>query len=464
MRTSTTASPCSLDNTQHVVEDLRSFRAQLHSCFDKRADSLFELTDAILTAGTVPSPPHLSLVTIHRRGWGSLYAALSKGRFHGEAVRNLLASYPMARDDRDRHSVYAVDITSWPRCDAEASPERGYYYHPSRHSAGQPIVAGWAFQLVAEIGFTRDSWAAPVDARRVHPAEDDNDIACAQIQQLLVRLPCKQGTPLFVFDAGYDPVRLQQQLEGWPAQILVRLNPTRVFYYDPEVPEKNPVGHPFHHGHRFDLKDSESWPEPTHEHHCLTEAYGAVRVRAWSGLHPKTRKAQERYGCESACVVKGTVVLVEVGRLPQGERRRQPKDLWLWWSGEGEPDLALLWRGYTRRFCIEHMIRHLKQQLSWTAPRVRHPEQADTWTWIILAAYTQLRLACGIVADQRLPWEKPLPTEKLTPTRVLRSFATLVPAIGTPAAAPKPRGRSPGRPKGSLSGPAKRYPAIKKAA
>jgi hypothetical protein len=30
----------------------------------------------------------------------------------------------------------------WDRCDAECSPERGFYYHPSRHSAGQPIVAG----------------------------------------------------------------------------------------------------------------------------------------------------------------------------------------------------------------------------------------------------------------------------------------------------------------------------------
>ncbi len=32
-------------------------------------------------------------------------------------------------------------------------------------------------------------------------------------------------------------------------------------------------------------------------------------------MHPKTRKAKERYGFENACVVKGTVVLVEVGRV-----------------------------------------------------------------------------------------------------------------------------------------------------
>jgi nucleotide-binding universal stress UspA family protein len=73
------------------------------------------------------------------------------------------------------------------------------------------------------------------------------------------------------------------------------------------------------------------------------------------------------------------------------------------------------------------MIRHWKQALGWTTPRVRHPEQADRWTWLILTAYTQLRLARGIVADQRLPWERPLPLKELTPTRVLRSFTTLDP-------------------------------------
>ncbi len=47
----------------------------------------------------------------------------------------------------------------------------------------------------------------------------------------------------------------------------------------------------------------------------------------------------------------------------------------------------------------------MKLTLGWTTPRVRHPEQADRWSWLILAAYTQLRLARGIVADRRLPWE-----------------------------------------------------------
>jgi hypothetical protein len=80
----------------------------------------------------------------------------------------------------------------------------------------------------------------------------------------------------------------------------------------------------------------------------------------------------------------------------------------------------------------------------------------DRWTWVILAAYTQLRLARGLIADRCLPWERRRPPEQLTPWRGLRGFGDLALLLGTPASAPKPCGRSPGRPKGRCSGPAAR--------
>ena len=443
------------------LDTLRAFRDSLHECFERRADALFELTDAILTAGVVPSPVHLSLQPSHRRGWGSLYAALSRGRIDTEALRTLLGGYPLASEGPP---VYAVDVSVWPRCDAESSPQRGYYYHPSRHSAGQPIVAGWAYQFIAQLSFARDSWVAPTEARRVHPSENTNEIAAEQVKALLDRLPEGESPPLFVFDAGYDPVQLQQGLEGCHAQLLVRLRAGRHFYADPEGPPAR-TGRPRRHGPKFDCKDPKSWPKPTHEHLREDEHYGTVRVRAWAKLHPKVRFHEGRGSRGALPIVKGTLVLVEVGYLPRGERRREPKELWLWWHGPvEEPDLELLWRAYVRRFDLEHTFRFLKQSMGWTTPRVRHPEQADRWSWLILAAYAQLRLARACVADRRLPWERRYAPAYLTPCRVRRTVSALLPELDTPARPPKPCGRSPGRPKGRLSGRAKRYPALKKAA
>jgi hypothetical protein len=121
---------------------LGHFRTELHACFTRRADALFELGDALLCAPAITSVARLSLEPSHQRGWGSAYDALANGRINIDWLRDLLVRVLPPADPL----VFAVDVTTWPRCDAECSPERGYYYHPSRHSAGQPIVAGWAYQ------------------------------------------------------------------------------------------------------------------------------------------------------------------------------------------------------------------------------------------------------------------------------------------------------------------------------
>jgi DDE superfamily endonuclease len=442
---------------------LHSFRRSLYECLYRRGDALFELTDAILGADVaVPSPVHLSLQSSHRRGWGSLYAALGRGRIDADSLRRLLASQPLAEGETP---IYAVDVSVWPRCDAECSPERGYYYHPSRHSAGQPIVAGWAYQFVAQLSFVRESWTAPVDVARIRPAQDANEVACAQVKVLLDRLGKVGPVPLFVFDAGYDHVKLQRGLEGSPCQMLVRLRAGRRFYGDPNLagpPAR--AGRPRRHGPKMKCSDPSTWPEPSAEYSCEDAGHGTVRVRAFSKMHPKVQNHERKGSRGLLPIVVGTLVLVEVERLPRGERRREPRVLWLWWHGEGEPDLDLLWRAYVRRFDLEHTFRFLKQSMGWTTPRVRHPEQADRWTWLVVAAFTQLRLARACVADLRLPWERRYDGARLTPVRVHRAVSALLAHVGTPAKPPKPCGRSPGRPKGSLSGRAKRYPAFLKAA
>ncbi len=57
--------------------------------------------------------------------------------------------------------MYAVDVSVWDHCDTENSPQRVYYYQPSRHSAGQLIVAGWAYQFIVRLNFVRESQSAP---------------------------------------------------------------------------------------------------------------------------------------------------------------------------------------------------------------------------------------------------------------------------------------------------------------
>jgi hypothetical protein len=440
---------------------LGAFRAELHGSFTRRADALFELADALLCSQPpFLSLPHLSLEPVCRRGWGSVYDALSSGRVEVERLRDLLVSSLAPADPL----VFAVDVTTWPRCDAECSPERGFYYHPSRHSAGQPIIAGWAWQWICQLSFDRDSWTAPVDAARLHPLDDTDQQAAVQVRALLGRLGDGGPVPLVVFDAGYDSAQLTLDLAEAPVAVLVRLRSDRCFYADPPPRPPGAGGRPRRHGAKFNCADPTTWPAPTATLVCEDDQYGTVTVQAWSGLHPKQQRHPGHGTRGPRPIVRGTILRVQVERVPA--KTRPPKVLWLWWAGpEGlQLDLDLAWRAYIRRFDLEHTIRFCKQTLGWTTPRPRHPEQADRWTWLVLAAYAQLRLARQVACDQRLPWERPRPQPRLSPLRVRRGFPQLLATLGSPAATPKPSGRSPGRPKGRPSGPATRYPAIKKPA
>jgi hypothetical protein len=155
--------------------------------------------------------------------------------------------------------------------------------------------------------------------------------------------------------------------------------------------------------------------------------------------------------------VPGTVIRVEVQHLPKPTSRTK-KALWLWWSGPGEPDLDRCWRAYLHRFDIEHTFRFFKSTLGWTTPSLCTPEQADRWSWLIAAAYTQLRLARRLVEDLRLQWERHRQQGQLTPVRVRRGFRRLRATIGTPASPPKSTKPGPGRPKGTRKPPQKTLP------
>ena len=444
---------------------LAGFRAGWYGCLGRWADTLFELTDAVLcSGGPVTSLPRLSLEPVLRRGHGSAYAALADGQIDAGALSGLLAAHrPVGWP-----AVFAVDATTWPRVAAVTSPGRGLWHHPSRHTRGKPVVAGWCYQKVSQLNFDRDSWTWPLDARRIGPREDAAVATVAQVRGVLARLGDSGGpVPLFVFDAGssYDPAWLTHELAGQRAQVLVRLRKNRVFFRDPPPRGPHTNGAPRRHGAPFGLKDPATWGTPDAVFTTSDPLYGNVTVRAWARLHPRLRRQGRWAGHAKAPIVAGWVIRAEVTHLPK-HASNHPPALWLWSACPAStvPDLHLCWRAYAHRFDIEHTIRLEKSTLGWVTPALRLPEQADRWTAIILAACAQLVLARPLAADLRLPWEHPRPPGQLTPGRVRRDFPDLRAMLPPTANPRKPCHAGPGRPKGRPTHPAQRYPVIKKTA
>jgi len=224
----------------------------------------------------------------------------------------------------------------------------------------------------------------------------------------------------------------------------MRVRSNRVLYGAP--PPYTGIGRPRVHGDKFKLNDSTTWCPPHHILEVLDPKLGRLCLRLWCNLHFQQSAKHSMY-----------LIQVERKDEPTG---RTPRLLWLVWVGEEMPELSTIWRHYLRRFAVDHWYRFAKQRLHWTLPKLSTPEQCERWSDLMPLMTWQLWLARVLVIDNPLPWQKQQP--KLTPGRVAQAMGGVLAAIGTPAAEPKTRGKSPGWSTGNPRPRRIRYPTVKK--
>lgn len=447
-----------LDDAAHVesLTVLSRFRTDFYACLPARADALFELTDALLcTDGPVKTLVELSLAPEMRRGHGALYGALNHGRMDVARLRRTLASLPLPRAT-DGRIVLACDVSNWLRPDAATSADRLFCHTYGRGKGSAQMIPGWPYSMVAALEPGRTSWTALLDAVRLGPGDDETAVTAEQLREVVGRLHAAGHWAdgdlpiLIVLDAGYDVTRLAFLLADLPVELLGRLRSDRVLYFPPPPQPPGKVGRKPKRGAEFKFADESTWPAPAHTTTSATSRYGQAVARSWDRLHPllSRRSAWADHPVGDLPVIPGTVIRLQVDHLP-GDR--EPKPVWLWWSGVDATaaDMDRLWRSFLRRFDLEHTFRMIKQTLGWTTPKLRDPQAADRWTWLVIAAHTQLRLARPLAEDLRKPWERPARPGRLTPARVRRGFRRLHAKTLGPTAAPKPGKAGPGRPTGS---------------
>jgi hypothetical protein len=440
--------------------DLAWFRRELYASLTARADALFELTDAVLcTDGPVTSLVELSLLAEHRRGHGAMYDALAAGRVEPERLRRTVASLPLPTVGG--RIVLAVDVSPWLRPDAPTSPDRLFCHVHGRGKGQAQMIPGWPYSFVAALETGRTSWTAVLDAVRLGQADDATAVTADQLRAVVDRLITagrwQSGDPniVIVADTGYDITRLAHVLADLPVELVGRLRSDRVLRLPKPPRLPGATGRPPKHGPEIALDKPATWPTPQHTTSTDTTRYGTAVATSWDRVHPRlTRRACWIDHDGDLPVIEGTLIRLQVEHLP-GDR--DPKPVWLWTSitGATAADVDRWWQAFLRRFDLEHTFRLFKQTLGWTVPKIRSPAAGDRWTWLVIAAHTQLRLARPLVADLRRPWEKPATPGRLTPARVRRGFRNIRPSTLLPARAPKPSRPGPGRPPGSPN----RHPA-----
>jgi hypothetical protein len=431
---------------------LARFRRALYGVLGRRKDTLFELVDAALVAPGRGTLVRLSLAAPFRRRWPSAPDALAEGTLDADRLRARLARREAAVVTAGR-VVWACDGTVWPRPAALTSPERTWGLRVAPGVPQTGVVPGWEYQWLVAVPEARGSWVLPLDVRRRAPgAGTPTELALAQLRDVQRARPAGAPCPVVTFDSTYDAVEIARaRQDPDPArrpriEALVRVPKRRRFYRAPP-PYRGRGRRPVH-GPVFKTHDPATQGPPDRSASAPDPRHGAIRVEVWERLH-----AQEAPQTEL------TLVRVTAERLPRS--RRPPEPLWLVWLGAALPaDLLDLWRWYALRFTVEHGVRFLKQALGWTSVRPRAPTAADRWSWLLAAALWQLWLARALVADRRLPWERPLAPERLTPGRVRRALPAVLAALGTPARPVRRRGNAPGRRPGQRPKPPVHYPVV----
>jgi hypothetical protein len=239
---------------------LMALRSALYGCFGRRADALFELVDAVLTAqGPVGSLVELSEQKAFRREHGALYDALACGEIDLERLAGLIAASWEAPDEGP--VKIAVDVSPWPRPDAVTSPGLCHCYTACRCEGIRKTIPGWPFSFAP-------GWSgAPRRGRRCWtrcgstPDDDATVVTVNQVAAGLARLAAAgtlagRPAPVFVFDSGYDLTRITYLAGngGLGVQVLGRVRSDRVFYTPaPKGRNAGRPGRPRKHGDRFEL-------------------------------------------------------------------------------------------------------------------------------------------------------------------------------------------------------------------
>ena len=424
------------------LNTLKQLRQQVYHCYERSADALFELSDALSSEATARSLPELSLSPFFRRQWASVYEALEDGLIDEERWMTTWATALL--QEYDGPLWISIDSTSIARPEAETSPDRGMIYLPNLPHATKPVSVGWQFSTVMLLPSTPSSWGAILSQRRIASTQTAVSVGIEQLEALRPLLP---ASARLLADRWYVSGPFVQACQRLRMPALMRLKRNRKLYRPAPAHPPGKRGTPRKDGELFQGRRPETWGEPDASWSGTDWRGKPLQVQAWKHLHFRQAREVE-------------VTVFRVLREGASGTKRDPRESWFVWVGEHDLPLAEVAERYRRRFSHEHSYRFLKQDLLWTKVHVRTPEQFERWSLVVATTMNQLVVARSLGQAIYRPWERR--RERVTPRQVRRAMAAILPQVGTPARVPKPRGKAPGRVKGYRPAKAPRFEVVRK--
>lgn len=206
---------------------LKQVRQQIYDSFERGADALFNLCDALLCESQARSLPELSHSPFFEREWPSLYQALSNGKINEVALRQIWVKALLHDIPVSQTICISVDASSIPRPEAETSEDRGIIHVSNLPRACKPISVGWQYSTVMLLPERTSSWVSILDQRRIETAQTAIEVAIAQLQAVvsLIKHPI-----IILADRWYGTADFLRACKALGCQVLIRLKRNRKLY------------------------------------------------------------------------------------------------------------------------------------------------------------------------------------------------------------------------------------------
>jgi DDE superfamily endonuclease len=472
--------PKSIMPILYTENELKNFREQLYERFEHRADSTMDLLDAICSNNHAPSVVQLSLNPLFRAGYSTLFKAIGESLsvelskdsspLEGTQFQCVDLISQVVPQPKQRHFfLMGQDCTSIARPFAKSLEDRGLVHQPTQIKGNKPITIGHSYSLLAVLPERSNEdapWTIPLDMSRVPTESNSTQQGIAQLNAVLTNpnMPWTDELCALVVDSAYGNHKFLTPLQEHTNLVTIaRSRSNRVFYQSPihsgEPPRK---GHPQWYGERFALQDEETWHESSEiEHTSYQTRRGRkinITITAWHNMLMRGTKALPTY--------QNPFTLVRIVSMDESGKPLF-KPMWLIIMGKRRSEISLIQanESYRQRFDLEHTFRFKKQNLLLSDFETPDVEHEQNWVYLVMLAYVELWAAHFLAVTLLRPWERDVKTDasaRISPSKVQQDWNRIISQLGTPAAAPKPRGKSPGRQSGQTQTARPRFSVVKK--
>ena len=323
---------------------LKHIRQQVYASFERGADALFNLGDALLCESQAQSLPELSLSPFFERQWPSVYEALEDGRINVEQVRAIWVSVRLPDRAESEPIWIAVDSSNLARPGARTSADRTIIHLPNLPLVDKAISVGWTFSTVVLVPEQASSWTPILDQQRIRSEQTAIGVAIAQLHALKPLFGKRRV--IILADRWYGTPEFLRACHELGYSVLIRLKSNRKLYRVPVRRYKRgapPKDGPLFQGKRPETHGQacEVWSEQPPEGR-------RVDISRWNHLHFQQDRELD-------------LSVIRVEREAAKGTKRDPRVSWFVMLDQIVP-LSQVAQQYRRRFSQEHgyRFRHRK--------------------------------------------------------------------------------------------------------